>query len=144
MKRDIIFLWVFFFAFLSFLHAQEYTITGTVTDSKNIPLPGVTVLNKQSQSATQTDLEGNYHLKGKIQDRFVFSFLGMKIQEHKIVDLRLNVQLVEEAIELEGIVVTALGITRNKRSLGYSTQQLTGDLQSPVGYALKAICFFNS
>ncbi len=127
MKKELIYFWAIFFVSLTTIYAQEITVNGTVFDPYGSTLPGVTILNKQSQVATQTDLNGKYTLKGQTGDTFVFSFLGMKTQEHSIRSTILNITLAEDIVELEGVVVTALGITRDKKSLGYSTQQISGE-----------------
>lgn len=102
--------------------AQEQNITGTVTDQNGIPLPGVNVLIQSTTSGTQTDFDGNYSLTASRGDVLVFSFLGMEtaeitIQETNIIDVVL--QQAEAA--LEEVIVTAVGIEREKSSLGAAT-----------------------
>lgn len=130
MKKELFYIWIAVLTTITTIQAQEISVSGTVKDPHGFPLPGVTVQNKQSQTATQTDLDGSYILKGQLGALIEFSFLGMKTQEHRITTARLDVTLEEDVVELEGVVVTALGITREKKSLGYSTQQITGQTLS--------------
>ncbi|WP_430615185.1 SusC/RagA family TonB-linked outer membrane protein [Flavobacterium sp. JP2137] len=129
MKKELRYLWLLLFASLS-IYAQEITVSGTVKDPNGHALPGATILNKQSQMATQTDLDGRYSLKVHRDEVLSFSFLGMKTQEHRVTTTVLNIDLQEDIVELETVVVTALGITRNKKSLGYSTQEISGETVS--------------
>ena len=108
----------------------QRTITGTVTskeDGKTIP--GVTIVVKGTTIGAATDEDGKYVIKvpgdGKA---LIFSFVGMRTKEVAIGTSNvINVTLEPEAKEIEGVVVTALGITREKKALGYSVQELGGD-----------------
>ena len=111
-----------------FVTAQEKTITGTVSDQNNIPLPGASVVVKGTASGTQTDFDGNYAIQAKSGDVLVFSYIGQKTEERGVgADNVINVSLLEDAQALEEVVVTALGISREKKSLGYATQEVNGD-----------------
>ncbi|MEN2415148.1 SusC/RagA family TonB-linked outer membrane protein [Flavobacterium mesophilum] len=113
--------------------AQERAVSGTVSDNAGMPLPGVSVLVKGTKSGTQTDFDGKFTIKASSSQILVFSYIGMKSQEVAASSTSLNVKLVAAAQELEGVVVTtALGIKREKKSLGYSAQQVTGDQVSTV------------
>ncbi|MDQ6472142.1 SusC/RagA family TonB-linked outer membrane protein [Flavobacterium sp. LHD-80] len=119
---------VFFFALaLQLTFAQERKITGTVSDNAGIPLPGVSVLVKGTQSGSQTDLDGKYSIKAAANQVLVFTYVGMKTQEITASSSTINVKMVDNATELEGLVVTtALGVKREKKSLGYASQQISG------------------
>ncbi len=108
--------------------AQESTIKGKVTDDKGVILPGVNIVVKGTNNGTQSDFDGIYSISAAKGSTLVFSYLGFTDQEI-IVDANqtLDIQLVAAASELETVVVTALGISREKKSLGYSTQEVTGD-----------------
>lgn len=108
------------------LFAQERTVSGKVTDVSGLPLPGVSVIVKGTTNGTQTDFDGNYKIKVSPTAVLVYSFIGMKTQEIRAASTVMNVKLDEEAKVLEGVVVTALGITRDKKSLGYSSQKVEG------------------
>ena len=128
----------FLLALLLFVGVQvivAQTITGKVTSSDDGKgIPGATVVVKDTKTGVTTDLEGNYSLK--IPDgatALVFSFVGMKAKEVVIGNQTvINVVLSPEILDIEGVVVTALGISREKKSLGYATQEMKGDEVSTV------------
>ncbi|KFC59297.1 TonB-linked outer membrane protein, SusC/RagA family [Flavobacterium gilvum] len=102
--------------------AQERTVSGIVKDNANLPIPGVSVIIKGTRNGTQTDFDGKYTIKVTPDQTLVFSYVGMKSQEHKANSTSLNVTLTNSATELEGVTVTtAMGIKKQKRSLGYAT-----------------------
>ena len=106
--------------------AQEITVNGTVQDQTGLPLPGVNVLVKGTTTGVQTDIDGKFQIKATQGQPLVFSFLGMKTVERPA-SMNMNVTLADDSVQLEGVVVTALGITRDKKSLGYGTQKVDGD-----------------
>ena len=113
--------------------AQERTITGTVVDEDGLPLPGVTVLVKGTNQGTQTDFDGNYSIPANQGDLLVYSFVGMKTSEYTVVNNdTIDVTLTTDSAELDAVVVTALGIEREKKSLGYATQEVDGSEVSDV------------
>ncbi|WP_103070258.1 SusC/RagA family TonB-linked outer membrane protein [Aquimarina sediminis] len=108
--------------------AQESSITGTVTDNNGTPLPGVNIIVKGSNSGTQSDFDGKYSLQASQGSILIFSYLGFAEKEATIgLEKTINIQLEEAASQLDEIVVTALGISRDKKSLGYSTQEVAGE-----------------
>jgi len=111
---------------VQFTFAQEKTITGTVSDETGA-LPGVSVVIKGTSTGTETDFDGKYSINANTGDVLVFSFVGMTTQE-KTVGLAavINVILVADNV-LEEVVVTALGIKRQTRALGYGTDVIQGD-----------------
>jgi TonB-linked SusC/RagA family outer membrane protein len=106
--------------------AQERTVSGTVSDNAGLPLPGVSVLIKGTQSGAQTDFDGKFSIKASPNQILLFSYIGMKTQEVAAISAIVNVKLLSDSVELEGVVVTALGINRKKESLSYATQELKG------------------
>jgi TonB-linked SusC/RagA family outer membrane protein len=106
--------------------AQERTVTGTVTDNSGLPLPGVSILVKGTSTGTQTDFDGKFSLVATPTQVLIFSYVGMKQQEIVASSTTLTVKMADDAVELEGVVVTALGIKRKEKSLGYATQTLKG------------------
>lgn len=110
------------FAQLGF--AQERSVTGVVTDNNGLPLPGVSILVKGTSVGTQTDFDGKFAIKAAPSQVLVFSYIGMKEREVVASTSPLSVKLADDAIELEGVVVTALGISRDKKALGYASQKL--------------------
>lgn len=108
---------------------QNRKVTGTVTDSRsNEPLPGVTVLVKGTTTGTVTNIEGKYSVDvSSPLTILVFSYIGYTTQEVVVGDINLvNITLVETSKELEGVVVTALGIKREEKALGYAVQKVDG------------------
>ncbi|MBA6155593.1 SusC/RagA family TonB-linked outer membrane protein [Tenacibaculum sp. S7007] len=99
--------------------AQDRTISGTVSDESG-PLPGVTVLKKGTTQGAETDFDGNYSIKAKTGDVLVYSFVGMKTSVRTVgASNSINVKLEEDDNILDEVVVTALGIKRNSREIGY-------------------------
>lgn len=116
--------------------AQEKTVTGNVTDEDGIPLPGVTVLVKGTNNGTQTDFDGNYSITAGQGDVLAFSFIGMKTAEFTVTNNdNINVTLKTDSAQLDEVVVTALGIEREKKSLGYATQEVGGNEVSDIPQA---------
>ena len=112
---------------ISWTHAQEKSISGTVTDQDNIPLPGVNILVEGTTNGTQTDFDGNYTIKGSEGQTLLFSFIGQKSISQLIgAGNTINVQMEEDAEALEEVVVTAFGIKKEKRSVGYAVQEVDG------------------
>jgi len=112
--------------------AQEKTVTGNVSDASG-PLPGVTVLIKGANVGTQTDFDGNYSINATTGAVLQFSFMGMQTIEKTVgASNSINIVMQEDAEALEEVVVTALGISKEKKSLGYSTQKVGGDEVSRV------------
>jgi TonB-linked SusC/RagA family outer membrane protein len=115
--------------------AQERAVSGIVSDNAGMPLPGVSVLVKGTKSGTQTDFDGKYSIKATSSQVLIFSYIGLKTQEAAASSTSVNVKLKDDSVELEGVVVTtAMGIKREKKSLGYASQQIAGkDLNGGAG-----------
>jgi TonB-linked SusC/RagA family outer membrane protein len=115
-----------FVVHLSF--AQEKTITGNVTDQSGLPLPGASVVVKGTATGTQTDFDGNYTIQASTGQVLVYSYVGQKKQERTVGSANtINVQLLEDATALEEVVVTALGIKREKQALGYAVSEVDSE-----------------
>lgn len=106
--------------------AQNRTVSGVVSDNAGLPLPGVSVLIEGTQTGTQTDFDGKYTLNASSEQVLIFSYIGMKTQKVPASSITVNVKLIDDSVELEGVVVTALGLKREKKSLGYASQQISG------------------
>jgi TonB-linked SusC/RagA family outer membrane protein len=110
------------------LAAQDTrAVSGKVTATETLrPLPGVQVTVKGTTLGTLTDVEGNFSLRIPANaTTLVFQYIGYKTVERPVSD-QVTVNLEEQAIGLEGLTVTALGVQREKRSLGYSVQDVRG------------------
>ena len=120
------FLTLFIALLVQISFAQERVVTGVVSDNSGLPIPGVNVLVKGTTSGTQTDIDGKYSISATPTQTLIFNFVGMKSQEILASSTKINAKLAEDAVELEGVVVTALGVKREKKSLGYATQEVKG------------------
>ncbi|CAD0004925.1 SusC/RagA family TonB-linked outer membrane protein [Flavobacterium chungangense] len=107
--------------------AQERAVSGTVSDNSGMPLPGVSVLVKGTKAGTQTDFDGKFTIKAAPSQVLVFSYIGMKSQEVAASSTSINVKLKDDSVELEGVVVTALGIKKEEKKLGYAVSKVTSD-----------------
>lgn len=108
----------------------QTSVTGTVNDAENGgTLPGVSVQVKGTSIGTVTDMDGKYSLQvPEDATALIFSFVGMETQEVNFTgQTTINVDMVTSALKLDEVVVTALGVSREKKSLGYATQEVTGD-----------------
>lgn len=109
--------------------AQQKSITGTVSDKSGV-LPGVSVVIEGSNRGVETDFDGKYSIEANSGDVFVFRYLGYetaKVSVGKAIDNVINVTLVEGGEVLDEIVITAFGIKRSEKALGYSVQSIKGD-----------------
>ena len=108
---------LFCFLFIGSLYAQEYEVTGKVTDVSNEPLPGVSVLIKGTTQGVSTDFDGKYTIKVKNGDILEFSSLGMKTKQVKVNGQKIiNVVLEEDNVALQDVVVTmGYGGKRNRK-----------------------------
>ena len=116
---------------LNDLQAEQNTkkVTGKVIDMEGEPIPGVSVMVKGTTIGTITDIDGLYSLNvPEDAETLAFSFVGMKSLEMPLAGTnQINVTLESQAQDVDEIVVTALGIQRDKKSLTYSSQQVTGE-----------------
>ena len=98
---------LFCFLFIGSLYAQEYEVTGKVTDVSNDPLLGVSVLIKGTTQGVSTDFDGKYTIKVKDGDILEFSSIGMKNKQVKVNGQKvINVVLEEDNVALQDVVVT--------------------------------------
>lgn len=110
---------------------SQISVSGTISDAANgDPLIGVSIFIKDSQGVgTISDIDGKYQLEVPDQRTvLIFSFLGFEEQEITVGEnTRLDISLIESSQQLNEIVVTALGIKRQKREIGYSTESFNGE-----------------
>lgn len=113
---------------LKSLTNQFLDIRGKVVDSKGQSLPGVSVKVKGTTTGTTTDLGGNFALNVPDDGILVFSYIGFVSQEVAVNGkTSINITLLENEQALSEVVVTALGISRESKSLTYSAQNVKGD-----------------
>ncbi len=134
MKKLCLLIVLFVFIGSYNLFAQTRVITGTVTSSVEGEgsVPGVTVLVKGTTLGALTDAQGNYSITAPTSaTTLVFSYIGMKTQEIEIAGRSvINVVMEPELLGLSEVVVTAVGISREKRELGYNVQTVNTDVIS--------------
>jgi TonB-linked SusC/RagA family outer membrane protein len=135
MRKAITFI-AFMFAFVCMqATAQDRQITGKVTSSEDKQgIPGVSVVVAGTTVGTSTDVDGNFKLSAPPNSKqLTFSGVGLKTQT---VDLgasdNVNVIMQNAVTKLDEVVVTALGVPREKKSLGYATQEISGREVSEV------------
>lgn len=118
----------------SIVFAQQVNLSGSVKDNTNNPLPGVNIFIKGTKKASVTDFDGNYQIQAQKGDILIFSFVGMKQKAITVADnTTLNVILEEDSAALSEVVVTALGIGRKKKALGYAVQSVKAEKLNLAG-----------
>ncbi|MGY5254038.1 SusC/RagA family TonB-linked outer membrane protein [Sphingobacterium spiritivorum] len=126
----------------SYLHAQNITVSGKVTDEQNQPLSGVTITEIAGTHTTQTDQNGTFSLQiSSAEAKLRITFVGYESQTLTAKSgQQLAISLKSENTQLTEVVVTALGISREKKALGYAVQEVKStELQTRPTNALSAI-----
>ena len=122
---------ILFVLSVSALLAQTIVITGTVTSAVQGegPIPGVTIQVKGTTIGTSTDVNGKYTITvPQAATTLIFSYIGMKKQEIEIAGRTvINGIMESDILGLSEVVVTALGISREKKALGYTVQDINGE-----------------
>lgn len=134
-KLGYLFFVLTFMSFTSKMISQEITITGKVTDSDGLLLPGVNVIVKNTTKGTQTDFDGNYSLNASPGNILSFSYLGMETQSITIVESgAYNIIMQESSNQLDEIVVTGYSKQSVRNITGSVTVVKAEDLAatSPV------------
>lgn len=110
------------------LAAQGIRVNGKVVDNTGQPIPGVTVLVERTTTGVATGADGTYSISLPPNGVLVFSAIGMETQRISVNNRSvINVTMAESAIAVEEVVVTALGIEKEKKALGYAVQDLKSD-----------------
>jgi TonB-linked SusC/RagA family outer membrane protein len=108
--------------------AQTKTVTGNVTDADGLPLPGVNILVKGTNTGTQSDFDGKYSIKASADQTLVFKYLGFKTQEIPVGSKStVDVSMVVDAAELSEVVVVGYS-TSTKQSFTGTAKKVDGDL----------------
>ena len=143
MKKQLLFLFLLTFLATGYVSAQQKVISGKITDAGDgSPLPGASVAVKGTSAGTLSDVNGAFSLN--VDDNasvLVVSFIGYLAQDVSIGNSNnINVTLQIDTKVLNEVVVTALGISREKRALGYSVQEIKSEaLQTRPTNALSAL-----
>ncbi len=129
MKKILLLSFMLLFTVAFSAWAQDRTITGQVLDNNGEGLPGVNVILKGTTTGTTSDIDGNYRLTVPEEGGILqFSFIGLKSQEIAIgARSVIDVTMTEDVETLSEVVVTAVGIAREKKALGYSIEKIGGD-----------------
>ena len=125
---------IFLFSFSQLAIAQQ-EVTGTVKDEYGVPLPGVTVLETDTQNGTTTDFDGKFTITISNDDASLsFRFLGFKRKVMKVGDnTNLDITLEEDVESLESVVINSLGFKEERDELGYASSTVDGETVSESG-----------
>lgn len=107
---------------------QQKKIRGKVKDVNGKALPGVSVSVKDKQNQSKTDEEGAFEIDAELNDLLVFTFLGFQNKEFKVTSSQgLQITLVQDEKNLDEVVVTALGIKREEKAIGFAQQTVNAE-----------------
>lgn len=110
------------------LYAQQLSITGKVVDENGEPMAGVSVGSKSNTIGTITDMNGHFSLKVNKGQTLTFSFIGFETISTKVENTRpMTITMSENAFAVDEVVVTALGIRKEKKALAYSVSELKSE-----------------
>lgn len=130
MRKSLLLLILCVFVGSHSLWAQTKTISGQVTGAEDgLPIPGVAVMVKGTSVGTVTNADGNYSFQiPESATHLVVSYIGMKSQEVDVSNRTvINFTLQSEIREVDEVVVTALGISREKKALGYAVTDVKSE-----------------
>ena len=114
--------------FCSVAMMASITVTGTVISAEDgLPVIGASVLEKGTSNGTITDFDGIYELTVADDAVLVFSYVGLSSQELKVSGPVMDVTLKGDAIAMEEVVVTAMGVVQEKKRLNFAVQNIGGD-----------------
>ena len=114
--------------FCSAAMMASITVTGTVISAEDgLPVIGASVLEKGTSNGTITDFDGIYELTVADDAVLVFSYVGLSSQELKVTGPNMDVTLKGDAIAMEEVVVTAMGVVQEKKRLNFAVQNIGGD-----------------
>ena len=124
MRKILIIFLMFFSYYLSYGQSLPVSVRGTVKDSDNISIPGVTVVLKGTNTGTITDINGNYSIRGiKSTDILIFSFIGYKTQEIQIGSRpAIDVVMVSDVVSMDEVVVVGYGVQKKESSVAAISQ----------------------
>lgn len=109
---------------------NSFTLSGKVTDQQDVPLVGVTIINKDDPSnGTVTDIDGNFQIRSSPGVSLSFTYIGFEsktvlVDQEKTIAVRLK----ESTTTLNEIVVTSLNIPRERKALGYAVQEVSSEV----------------
>jgi TonB-linked SusC/RagA family outer membrane protein len=136
MRKFTLFLALLLLTGLQGVFAQTRVITGTVTSSEDKqPIPGVTIVVKGTTIGTNTGTDGKYVLSVPTKYNFLnFSYVGMKSKDVEIgTATSLDVVMIYDVMNMDEVVVTAIGVPRETKALSYAVQNVSSDEISKAG-----------
>ena len=108
--------------------AQDKAVSGTVSDESGMPVAGVNIIVQGTSSGTQSDFDGNYSIMVDEGAVLTFSYVGYTTETRSVGSSdTINVTMSEDVAQLEEVVVTAQGITRERKALGYAVSEVSGE-----------------
>ncbi len=122
---------------------SQITINGTVLDNSGAPLPGVNIIVDGTSNGTQSNFDGDYRINVSVGEVLVYSYVGFTTLETTVQNSgNINISMNEDSAVLEEVVVTALGIKKEKKALGYSvttidSEELNNNTQSDLTRVLE-------
>ncbi len=126
--RKVYFFLILFLCMGFSIKAQDIKVSGYVTSAEDgYGLPGVTIQVKGTSNGTVTEIDGDYSITVGSRDTLTFSYVGYQTQNIPVNGRnQIDVVMKNDAMMLDNVVVTALGIKRQKRELGYATEDISG------------------
>lgn len=126
MKHPLLLFFLILYCCLSyFQNSQAQTFNGKVKDENGDGIPGVTILNISNSEGTITDVEGNFTIEVNAGEVIQISAIGYATKKLTIgVQNTRDITLEEDVAQLDGVVVTALAVERDKRSVGYAVETI--------------------
>ncbi len=109
-----------------FLTAQNITVKGRVTDANGAPVESANIVGKGSKKSAISRADGSFEITAPKGEKLTISFIGSQDQQVIASDVFMTIQLVAYSKEMNEVVVTALGLKKEKRIIGYSTQEVKG------------------
>ncbi|MDX2413696.1 MAG: SusC/RagA family TonB-linked outer membrane protein [Bacteroidales bacterium] len=125
---------LFFLLISGTLLGQGVSVSGTITDEQGLPLPGVNIIEEGTNNGVTTNIDGKYSIEVSGQDAVLkFSFIGFTPQEENVGSRRVIDIVLMEGLAIDEVVVTALGITRESKALGYAVSKVEGSVLAETG-----------
>lgn len=107
---------------------EQLSITGRVVDQDGVPLPGATIQINNTVTGVVTDFNGNFSVNASQGDRLSVTYVGFELQTIVVEDEQFyEIQLVQDVSQLDEVVVTALGIKREEKKLGFSQETVKSE-----------------
>ncbi|MEO5592467.1 MAG: SusC/RagA family TonB-linked outer membrane protein [Chitinophagaceae bacterium] len=127
MRNKLLFACLLAVLISTFSFAQDINVNGRVTDEKGAGIAGATVIVKATKKATITNDDGNFVISARNGAVITVSYVGYLSKDYTVNGTTLNASLVSQSKDLNEVVVTALGIRKEKKALGYAITEVKGD-----------------